>query len=176
MTGIRHEHPFPTLKKLDVNGAKDLVLQAQSSERQRKNFNFHPELDDPIQRLANAFEPGTYVPPHRHIDPDRWEMFLLIEGRAAILVFDDEGKVTDRAELGRDNDSQCSVAEIPPGAWHSVVALTAGTVLFEVKAGPYARLTDKGFASWAPRENETQAARSITKWMEQAQVGDLFVM
>ena len=48
-----------------------LTQQAKQSPRLRMNYNFHSELEDPVQRLCNAMEPGTYVRPHRHAQ--RWE-------------------------------------------------------------------------------------------------------
>jgi hypothetical protein len=33
--------------------------------RQRRNFNFHPADDYPSNRLLNAIEPDSCVPPHR---------------------------------------------------------------------------------------------------------------
>ena len=60
-------------------GAYAPSQQAQQSPRQRANCNLHPQLDDPIQRLAIAMEPGTYVRPHRH--PHTWELLYPLRGR-----------------------------------------------------------------------------------------------
>ena len=38
--------------------------KALQSPRLRMNYNFHEKLDDPINRLLNAMEPGTYLRPH----------------------------------------------------------------------------------------------------------------
>ena len=51
-----------------------LAQQASASPRKRKNHNFHPEAGDPIQRMLNALNPGTYVQPHRHISPLKREV------------------------------------------------------------------------------------------------------
>ena len=45
--------------------------KALQSPRLRMNYNFHERLDDPINRLLNAMEPGTYLRPHRHLNPIR---------------------------------------------------------------------------------------------------------
>ncbi len=150
----------------DVVG--NLQEAARSRERLRLNLNVHPRLDDPVQRLFNAMEPGTYVRPHRHA-PDRWELFLILRGRAAVLEMDDHGTVTGRCDLA---PAGASVAvEIPGGSWHTVVALDGGTLLFEVKPGPYAPLTDKDFAPWAPPEGAPGAA-AFEVWLRRARVGD----
>ena len=63
------------------------------------NHNLHQELADPIQRLAIAMEPGTYIRPHRHLQT--WELLTSLQGRFVVLNFDDEGTVIARAVLGK---------------------------------------------------------------------------
>ena len=79
----------------------DLSKTAQSLPRLRKNYNIHPQLDDPVQRLFNAMEPATYVRPHRHPSDDRWEFFQIVSGRAAVLTFDQQGTVRDKVVLSQ---------------------------------------------------------------------------
>ena len=57
--------------------------RAKQSPRLRMNYNFHEHLDDPVNRLLNALEPGTYLRPHRHLNPKKDEIFLLLRGRIA---------------------------------------------------------------------------------------------
>lgn len=146
-----------------------LSSQAASSRRLRRNYNLHPTLDDPIQRLLNAFEPGTCVRPHRHTDPARWEVFVALRGRAAVLVHDVLGTVIDRTELSVEGPA--AAVEIDAGAWHTLVSLSPGTVLFELKPGPYSPITDKNFAGWAPAEGEP-GSQALVTWLETATPGD----
>jgi len=155
------------MKTVGMGALRTLSVEARAGARRRKNLNLHETLDDPIQRLCNAFEPGTYVRPHRH-GPGVWELFALLAGRAAALTFDAHGTVTARAELGAETNC---VVEIPAGAWHSLVALAPGTVLFEVKHGPYRPSGEENFAAWAPPENTAHAAAFVA-WMERATVGE----
>jgi hypothetical protein len=53
------------MNKLSCERLSGLSKEARLSPRQRMNHNFHAELSDPIQRLAIAMEPGTYIRPHR---------------------------------------------------------------------------------------------------------------
>lgn len=144
-----------------------LSAQAAASTRRRQNFNLHPALDDPVQRLLNAFEPGTYIRPHRHGEPGKWELFAWLAGRAALLTFDDDGVVQERVEF----DAGTPVVEIPAGTWHTLVAIEAGTVLLEVKPGPYAPLSPAGFAPWSPPEGGEAAAR-LEHWCRTAPAGE----
>jgi cupin fold WbuC family metalloprotein len=131
---------------------EELSRQAATSPRGRTNFNLHPQLDDPVQRFLNVIEPGSYVRPHRHTNPPRWELFVILAGVVVVLILDDAGRVVERVEL--DADGPVRAIEIPAGAWHTLAVRAPGTVLFEFKPGPYAAVDDKDFAAWAPREGD----------------------
>lgn len=142
-----------------------LAGEAQASKRQRANLNLHEQLDDPIQRLAIAMEPGTYVRPHRH--RHTWELLTPLRGRFLVLYFDEAGTVTARTVLG---EGSCML-ENPAGQWHAVLSLDAGGVIFEVKHGPYQALAEADMAPWSPPA-ESAAADSLLAWYEGARVGD----
>ncbi len=129
--------------------------KARSSARKRANYNFHQSADDPLQRLINAVEPGTYVRPHKHENPDKREAFIVLRGKLAALEFDDNGKIKDYIILGEGTSN--SGAEIPARAWHTIIALEEGTAVYEVKDGPYIQPLDKNFAVWAPEEGSKEA-------------------
>ncbi len=102
-----------------------VVAKAKAAPRLRMNDNLHA-MDDPIHRLLNATEPGTYVQPHRHATPAQVETLAVIAGRGAVLLFDDAGRVTEKAVLGPNGPTH--VVEVPAGAWHTLIALESGTV------------------------------------------------
>ena len=143
---------------------------AAAAPRRRRNLNVHSVLEDPIQRLFNAMEPGTYVRPHRHARAEGWELMMAIRGAFSILTFDDEGTVLERIDLG-PGPGQAIAAEIPPYTWHSVAVMARGTVMFEVKPGPYCALSDKDFATWAPNEGDVGTERYVA-WYERARQGE----
>lgn len=157
------------MKRIDDALIGELAARAAGSERRRANHNLHTELSDPVQRFLNAIEPESFVPVHRHTDPERWELFIALSGRVAVLTFDDDGRVLAREELAAAGPLRG--IEIPVGAWHTVVALESGTVLFELKEGPYARVSDKDFAPWSPREGDERAA-ALLEWYRTARPGD----
>ena len=73
--------------------------RAKQSPRLRMNYNFHEQLDDPVNRLLNAMEPDTYIRPHRHLNPDKDEIFLLLRGKAMLFIFDNDGNITEKLLL-----------------------------------------------------------------------------
>ena len=138
--------------KIDEQFIQKTSDLAKVSPRKRMNYNFHPQLDDLLQRMLNAMEPGTYIQPHKHENPDKTEVFYCLRGRFAVVEYNEEGEIVDHIVL--DFSKGNYACEIPPRTWHSIVSLEPGSVAYEVKNGPYVPLNDKNFASWSPREGE----------------------
>ena len=133
----------------------DLTASAQESPRLRKNWNIHPYDGFPAHRLLNAMEPSSYIRPHRHLDTLKDETFMIVRGKLGILIFDDEGTVTEKVLL--DIEGENIGADIPSGLFHTAVSLESGTIFFEAKAGPYIPLQDVEQSSWAPEDGSAGA-------------------
>jgi cupin fold WbuC family metalloprotein len=156
------------MKIISWNDLRSLADRGAESRRRRANLNLHPELSDPVQRFFNAVQPGSYVRPHRH-GSGRWETFVALAGAGAMLTFDDDGAVLDRADLSPAGPH--AAAEVPAGVWHTIVALEPGTAFLEIKPGPYVPLEDKDFAFWSPPEG-AEAASAFAQWFGTARPGD----
>lgn len=116
-----------------------ITEKAQASPRLRMNHNLHRHLDSQAQRLFNALEPGTVLPIHRHRLSD--ETYILIRGCLNVLLYDDQGNLTESVTL--DSLTDTFGVHIPAGTWHTVDVLEPGTVIFEVKDGPYMPLGEE---------------------------------
>ena len=134
---------------------------ARSRPRLRANRNVH-RMEDPVHRLLNAIEPGSYVRPHRHLEPPKTETVLVVSGSLGLLVFDDGGQTLTTALLQPAPGT--FLADIPAGAWHTFVALEPGTVFFETKSGPYTPPGPGDLAGWAPEEGNVTAAGLEGVW------------
>jgi cupin fold WbuC family metalloprotein len=144
---------FPEIMKKITTDFLDIYSQkAKESPRLRMNFNFHPTHEDPLHRMLNAMEPGTYIQPHKHENPDKFEVFLALRGRFVVITFDEKGTITDHTIL--DASKGKYGVEIPERTYHTLIPLEPGSVAYEVKEGPYALLTAKNFAPWAPAEGD----------------------
>ena len=143
---------MPVIQVID-DALLDAVLErARTSPRLRTNHNFHEGASDNPHRFLNAMIRGTYVTPHRHRAPPKAESFLVVRGRVAVLLFDDEGRVTARHDLGGPGEP--IGIDVPAGEWHSVLVLGEEAVIYEVKPGPWDPATDKELAPWAPTEDD----------------------
>lgn len=159
----------PSLRTISHLDIRRLSEEASQIPRLRKNLNVHPEMNDPVQRLFNAMEPGTYVRAHRHARENGWELMICLHGSFSVLTFDDHGQVLERTDL--DSASHIRAVEIPAHTWHTVVVHDAGTVMFEVKPGPYSPIEDKDFPVWSPRETHENALLAV-RWFADAGPGD----
>jgi len=139
--------------------------EASLSPRKRKNYNFHKNDSDLLQRMLNAMEPATYVRPHKHVYPDKREVFILLKGKIAVVEFDDAGKIIDHIILNPKLGN--FAAEIATASWHTVISLENNSVYYEVKDGPYDPHSDKVFADWSPEEGSADANKYLSKILEQ---------
>lgn len=116
-----------------------LCQKAEETPRLRMNHNFHPTLDDKVQRFLNAMEPGTVIDIHHHkVD----EMLILLQGSVKVLLYNDDKEIIDEAILSAKTENYG--VQMPAIVWHTVECLEPHTVLFEVKEGPFIEHEDSG--------------------------------
>lgn len=114
----------------------EICIQAKENPRLRMNYNLHALLDDPVQRLLNALEPGTDIPVHRHKHSD--ETYLVVRGSLYVMLFDDNRELLQKVLLDPLKGSYG--VSVPAGEWHSIEVIESDTVIFEIKEGPYMAL------------------------------------
>jgi len=123
---------------------------AAESPRRRMNRNFHDDNEAPCHRLLNAIEPGSYIQPHCHLDPEKDETFVLLRGKLGVICFTEQGEISETVLLSAGTDQ--IITTIPHGIFHTAVSLAAGTIFFEAKAGPYLPFQAAEKAAWAPAD------------------------
>ena len=142
---------------------KELIGRARKSPRLRVNHNFHASMEENPHRFLNVMVKGTYIAPHRHLDPPKAESFLVLEGEVAFFIFDDAGRLVRSEAIGRDPMG----IDLTPGVWHTLTPISGHAVCYEVKPGPYSAANDKDFAPWAPREGDPGAAAYLAGLLAQ---------
>lgn len=121
---------------IDKKLLDEVTERAKASERLRMNYNLHDSLEAKAQRLLNALEPGTLLPVHRHRHTA--ETYIVLRGCIRVLFYNDEGALTDVFRVS--GPDRVYGVHIPAGQWHTLEVMESGTVIFEVKDGPYAPL------------------------------------
>lgn len=122
---------------IDNEFINQIIEKARTSPRLRVNFNLHNSLDSSVQRMINALEPGTIMPIHRHVHTD--ETYIILCGQIEISIYNDDRKITNVYML--DTSIGHYGVNIPKNTWHGINVQQSGTVIFEVKEGPYTPLT-----------------------------------
>ena len=119
---------------IDQETLDRLTEQAKYNSRMRFNMDLRNSPEDKSQRMLNAIEPGSVIPVHRHRNSS--ETVVCLRGRLVEEFFDEkEKKCTDTIELSPNGPTL--VLNVPMGQWHTARALECGTVILEVKDGPY---------------------------------------
>ena len=160
------------MKIIDYNLMTELTRKAMEAPRKRAHYNLHQSLDEPIHRLVMAVEPGSYIRPHRHLSGGKFEFFTIFRGRGSTFIFTQDGTISKRIDMAPGSD--VAAIELTPETWHSFVAWETGTIVCEVKPGPYFPVPASDAAQWAPAEGEEKVA-AILDWLSRAKVGDKFL-
>jgi len=116
-----------------------LTELAKASPRLRMNMDLRNSDKDQSQRMLNAIEPGSVVPIHRHRYTS--ETVVCLRGRLVEEYYDDLERIcTEAIEISPNG--QVVALNIPAGQWHTLRAVESGSVIIEIKDGPY-RLTEE---------------------------------
>ncbi len=124
-----------------------LFLDAADSDRKRAHYLLHKTHKDKVQRLMIALIKGSYVEPHYHELASQWEMFVVLQGRLKVKLYDNVGNVIKDFECGPG--SSASVVEFSPGDIHSVECISERALMMEIKEGPFDVKYAKAFPEWA---------------------------
>lgn len=140
---------------------EQVAAEALTSPRLRKNHNLHRSDESRCHRLLNAIEPDSYIRPHRHLDPEKDEAFILMKGRLGVVTFTDDGSVAETLLLCHSNGNLA--ADVPYGVFHTAVSLETGTVFYEAKAGPYLTITEAEKAQWSPVDSDPKSLEYLER-------------
>ncbi|MBV8497356.1 MAG: WbuC family cupin fold metalloprotein, partial [Gammaproteobacteria bacterium] len=143
------------MKLLPRSLLDELAARAAASPRARAHYNIHESAGDPVQRFLVVAERDSYFRPHRHAGKS--ELALLLRGRVDVLVFDADGRLRARHEVGEGTGALAY--ETPENTWHTLLPGPGGCAFLEIKQGPYDAATSSEYAPWAPAEGDPAVPR-----------------
>lgn len=112
----------------------ELTAKAKTSPRLRMNYDLRNSDADQSQRMLNAIELGSPLPIHRHQNTS--ETVVCLRGRLVWEFYNELERIcTETIEL--TPNGPIVALNVPKGQWHTVKALESGSVILEVKDGPY---------------------------------------
>ncbi|SNB47749.1 WbuC family cupin fold metalloprotein [Geobacter sp. DSM 9736] len=150
----------PLLGIIDRELLDGVTRKARQSPRLRMNHNFHPSDDFCSHRFLNAIEPGSYIRPHRHLDPTKDESIIVVRGQVGVIQFDEDGAIVMTKVMVAGGD--IVGVDIPHGTFHTFVSLAEGSVFFEAKAGPFRPIAEAEKAPWSPVEGSADASSYLS--------------
>lgn len=149
---LRWQAPRPwtpeSAPPLSAADAAEHLSRAQASPRRRVPKILHRQ-GEVLNRVFNFMMADSYMQPHLHPGPEKVEKIRVLEGRIAVVLFDDQGAPARVVPLAAGGDDYI---EIPAFTWHTYVILSPHAITHETMMGKYEPDTWKGFASWAPPE------------------------
>ena len=132
-----------------------LGSRASASPRRRARLCAHRDAAQTLHEMFICLHRGTYIRPHKHAG--KVESFHVIQGEVDVLLFDDEGQVTQVVALGEFGSGKPFYYRLSIAAFHSVVPRTQHVFFHETTNGPF-RADDTLYPDWAPAADQTQVA------------------
>lgn len=146
------------MNRLSTPFLSSLSQEASKSPRQRQHLNLHDSYSDKCQRLINVVNSDSYIQPHRHCVDPKIETLVALQGFFSLIKFNNEGDIIQISQFGSQQyvGHSCDAfgVEIYPQEWHTIIAMTPGAILLEIKEGPFDPSIAKDLASWAPKEGD----------------------
>ena len=116
-------------------------------------------------KVFNFILMDSYMHPHLHPSSEKIEKMYLVKGSFGLLIFDDDGKVSDTIILEEEGKT---FLEVPAFTWHTYVMFSEKTIIYETMEGKYNPDSWKLLASWAPSENSSKANSYLLNLKKQA--------
>ena len=132
---------FNTISKKNLNFIKKKALV---SKRKRARICVHKNENEPIHEMFIYHPKNTYVRPHKNLLYD--ESFLLIEGRADLIIFNENGKIKNVVKIDKNN----FYYKLKKNIYHMQI-FYKNSIFFEVTKGPFKKKNNI-FARWSPDE------------------------
>jgi cupin fold WbuC family metalloprotein len=132
---------------------KEGILLADASPRRRHPRILHQPGAE-FNEVFNFMMGDSYMQPHLHPGEEKIEMIYLVQGKVAVLFFDDKGAVTKCTLLEKEGVDMIAV---PAFTWHTYVMLSPSAITYETMMGKYDPQTWKDFFTIAPAENTPES-------------------
>jgi cupin fold WbuC family metalloprotein len=139
----------------DIAYLKSLALE---NPRKRIRLCSHASEADMLHEMLIVMYGGCYVQPHAH--PGKSEAFHVIDGLLTVVIFDQDGVVQERVEMGAFGSTRPFYYRLSSPLFHTVIIESECAVFHEVTNGPF-RPGETKFAQWAPAEGSDEAAKRL---------------
>ncbi len=150
-----------------INPEKIKILKnnALKSNRQRCRLCAHQEMSDLRHDMFIVNNRDTYVRPHKNFNKSS-KSFHVIEGAMDVILFDEEGQVTNIFPMGNYQSGLNFFYRTSVRLYHTLLIQSDEIVFLESTNGPFKK-TDTVYAPWAPEESNLQKAKEFMAFLYQ---------
>lgn len=134
----------------DVQFLKTAVLMAP---RDRVRINLHADGSDPLHEMLIAIRNTSYIRPHKH--PGKSESFHIVEGCVDVVIFDDNGLVTDVVSLDSAGVAGGVTYRMSKPLFHTLLIHSDILIVHEITNGPFVP-NGAIFADFSPDDGDKQ--------------------
>lgn len=145
-------YPCSAIAVVDRPQIEDLKQAAVADPLGRARICLHMSPADPIHEMVIAIRRGSYSRPHRNVRQSK--SYFAIDGRIALIIFDDSGKIVERICL-EPGSAAPFFCRLNSNCWHTVVACSDMAVFLETNGGPFIKEQEE-YAPWAPDNHEAE--------------------
>jgi dTDP-4-dehydrorhamnose reductase len=147
-----------SLPLVDSGLIEFLKQVARTCPLRRARFCAHLTPDAEQHDMLIVTHCDSYVAPHRHMGKS--ETFVVLEGSADLILFDESGAVEKVVKMGAPASGRPFFYRMPPRQYHSLAMDSELLVFLENTKGPF-RLDGRENASWAPDFNDAENGRAF---------------
>jgi cupin fold WbuC family metalloprotein len=144
-------------------GARELEFLKKAlpaATRKRVRICAHKNTGEKLQEMFIAFGKDSYLRPSKHLGKD--ESVNVVEGRADVAIFDENGEITEVISVGDKNSGLPFYFRTPHEKWHGWIVRSDVFVVHETTDGPF-RLDDTLGAPWTPEPDDVAAVTAYQK-------------
>ena len=131
---------------------EQIIEEANQSQRHMARLLMHFDHEDPVQEMLIAMDRNCAVMPNRSVG--RSESLQVVQGELLLVIFDDNGNIVKRIEMGPAGSGKVFLYRLSSTPWHTMIPLTKMVVVHEALEGPF-KQSSEPLPDWVPGDSES---------------------
>jgi len=137
---------------INNNLIEQLIEEASQSQRHMARLLMHFDHKDPVQEMLIAMDRNCAVMPNCSVG--RSESLQVVQGELLLVIFDDNGNVVKRIEMGPAGSDKVFLYRLSSTPWHTMIPLTKMVVVHETLQGPF-KQSSEPLPDWIPGDSDS---------------------
>ena len=129
-----------------------IIGEAKQSQRHMSRLLMHFDHENPVQEMLIAMGRNCAVMPNRSVGQS--ESLQVVQGELLLIIFDDNGNVVKRVEMGPAESGKVFLYRLSSTPWHTMIPLTKMVVVHEALEGPF-KQSSEPLPDWLPGDSES---------------------